>query len=137
MKRRICSVRCDNCASISGTVSGIGSGTRPGSTPDEDARVAGFAGFDGLSMFAGFGEGFVFAAAFVVVTGATGSCEYSGNVKSKWCSGDVVLNFSFAAISAGNASLPTLASRKRPFCTGTSGNDAPFFVITRPDINRT
>src|SRR5262245_41231083 len=147
MKRLICSVRCDNCTIISGTVSGIGRGTSPGSTPGDGedaaaggAAIVGIAGFaalvalGGLCALGGFGDA---VAPAVVVTGATGSFEYSGNVKSKWFSGELDLNFSLAAISAGNASLPIFASRKRPFWTGTSGIDAPLLVITRPDIVRT
>src|SRR5262245_8131756 len=117
MKRLICSVRCDNCASISGTLSGIGSGISPGSTPPAAgaeggggaAAGAGDGGagtaFDAGALGAGFGAGVV-PAAPVVVTGAIGSFEYSGKVKSKWFSGAAALNFSFAASSAGNASLP-------------------------------
>src|SRR6266850_3047146 len=104
MKRRICSVRCDNCASISGTVSGIGSGINPGSIPAEEATAeaaeeslpcvlgilpAGEASLGELCALCGCLTG----VAAVVVTGAIGSVEYAGNVKSKWCSGEVVLNF--------------------------------------------
>src|SRR5438034_2071186 len=96
MNRRICSVRCPSCASMSGTESGIGSGIRPGSTPVDDGPAD--AGADAAAEAAG-GVGCAVEEAgcsalagadpvlLLVVLGATGSFEYSANVKSKRCSG--------------------------------------------------
>ena len=105
-------MRVRSCASVSGTVSGIGSGTSAGSTPDEISAPPGAATATvgaGVGLDAGVGTG-----GALVIRGpgpAAGSFEYAGNVKSKRLSGASALNFTFAYISAGNGSLPTVPCR--------------------------
>src|SRR5712671_4382283 len=123
MIARICSVRVRSCDSISGTVSGIGSRTSAGSTPDESLDAAG-AGAPAAAP--GLFTGAVAAGTALVIVGVAvapggGSFEYVTNVKSNRLCGPSALNCTCAYIAAGNGSLPIAACRERPL--RTSGTD--------------
>src|ERR1700724_1400994 len=96
MNERIWSERVRSCASISGTVSGIGTGISAGSTPDDRSGVD-----------AGGARG-VIGIAFVILVAGTvfGSFENPSKLKSKRCSWSPALNVTFANIGAGKGRLP-------------------------------
>ena len=124
MKVLICSVRVRSCVSISGTVSGIGTGTSAGSTPDEEVDTAA----SGMGAGAGRGvEGCSTGVALVRRGSATGSFENFSNAKSNTCSGSFGLNVTFAVICAGSGSFPICASRYRPL--RTKGTAEISFVV--------
>src|SRR5262249_30373402 len=98
----ICSLRVRSCTSISGTVSGTGTGTSAASI--DDGAVSTSAGAGGAVADAAAGA--VVAAGevdVVVTTGAGASFENFSKMKSNWCSGAAGWNFTLAWIVAGNA----------------------------------
>src|SRR4051812_41552370 len=128
MNERICSVRVLSCASISGTVSGIGSGTSAGSIPDEAVvGVGGVATGGGATDGVATGGVVLAGAALVIVAvgSACGSFEYAGKVKSNRLSLPVAVNFTSAYISVGSGSLPMVACRYLPLRTSEYGVSLP------------
>src|SRR4051794_37982600 len=127
MNERIWSVRVFNCASISGTVSGIGSGTSAGSMPDAapaGLRSAGVAGGGAAgAVVAGAvvaGAALGAAGAALVMVGAAivcGSFENAGKVKSNRFALAPGVNVTLAYISAGSGSLPIAACIVAPLRT--------------------
>src|SRR5881628_3175150 len=97
MKARICSARVRSWASISGTVSGIGTGISAGSTvEDRSGTAVGAAATTGAAVDAGTGITLV-----IVVDGATfGSFENASKLKSKRLPRSPGLKATFAYICA-------------------------------------
>src|SRR5262245_1068622 len=136
MNERICSVRVRSWASISGTVSGMGTGIKAGSTDDERSG----AGVGGVAAGVEVAGDVAGIAAVVVADGATfGSFEKASKLKSKRVSRSPGLKATFAYIFAGNGCLPIGAWRYRPL--RTSGISLSFPVVgslttSVPEISR-